>query len=354
MRIYVLLTELHSKGGIQRYNRQLLVCLRNILVGSPPTVFSLNDANGYDGVLGFAGNRPRFVAGALLLPLFRGADLILVGHVNFAPLIPLLRLLRPRTRVVALAHGVEVEQPLSVLARLGLRCAYTVLCVSESTRRFVVEQQGVEPERTAVLFYGFDLPVSACVPESTRESGRLTLLSVSRLSFSDRYKGIDTTIEALSRLIDRYPEFCYVVVGDGDDRPRLAQLARDRGVEQQVHFTGEVSEAELAEYYEQCDIYVLPSSHEGLGIVYLEAMARGKPVIGVHAGGVPDVVIHEVNGLLVPRGESALVEQALDRLAGDEELRARLGDWGRSRTVPSFSTERMERTAREVLLGQAW
>ena len=352
MRTYLLFTALRSQGGIQRYNRQLLVCLRSILVGSPPTVFSLNDSNGYDGVPGFAGNRLRFVAAALLLPLFRGADLILVGHVNFAPLIPLLRLLCPSARVAVLAYGKEVEQPLSLPARLGLRCAHTVLYISESTRRLVVEQQGVEPERTAMLTYGFD-PPAACVPQYNRVPGRLTLLSVSRLSFGDRYKGIDTTIEALAALIDRYPEICYVVVGDGDDRPRLTQLARDRGIERHVRFTGEVSEAELAEYYEQCDIYVLPSSHEGLGIVYLEAMARGKPVIGVHAGGAPDVVIHEVNGLLVPRGESALVGLALDRLAGNQELCARLGAWGRDRTVPAFSTERMERTTRQVLVGQA-
>ncbi len=353
MRTYILFTALRSQGGIQRYNRQLLVCLRNILVDNSPTVLTLNDPNMHDGVLAFAGNRPRFVAAVLLLPLFRGADLILVGHVNFAPLIPLLRLLRPRSRVAVLAYGVEVEQPLSVPARFGLRCAHTVLYISESTRRYLVEQQGVEPAQTAMLTYGFDPPTEASVSRSPRVPGRLTLLSVSRLSFSDRYKGIDTTIEALSRLVDRYPEVCYVVVGDGDDRPRLAQLARDRGVEHHVRFTGEVSDAELAEYYEQCDIYVLPSSHEGLGIVYLEAMARGKPVIGVHAGGVPDVVIHEVNGLLVPRGESALVEHALCRLAGNQELRARLGAWGRDRTLPSFSTERMERTAREVLLPQA-
>jgi len=353
MRTYVLFTALRSQGGIQRYNRQLLVCLRNLFVDDPPTVLSLNDSNGYDGVFGFAANRARFVAAALLLPLFRGVDLILVSHVNFAPLIPLLRLLRPSSRVAVLAYGKEVEQPLSVPARFGLRCAHTVLYISESTQRFLVEQQGVEPGRTAMLTYGFDPPLAARVPPSSRVSGRPTLLSVSRLSFGDRYKGIDTTIDALPALIDRYPEICYVVVGDGDDRPRLAQLARDRGVERYVRFTGEISDAELAEHYEQCDIYVLPSSHEGLGIVYLEAMARGKPVIGVHAGGAPDVVIHEVNGLLVPRGESALVGLALDRLAGNQELCARLGAWGRDRTVPAFSTERMERTTRQVLVGQA-
>ncbi|MDQ2743492.1 MAG: glycosyltransferase family 4 protein, partial [Chloroflexota bacterium] len=268
-------------------------------------------------------------------------------------LIPLLRLLRPRARVAVLAYGKEVEQPLSLPARLGLRCAHTVLYISESTQRYLVEQQGVELGRTAMLTYGFDPPTAAGVSQAAGMPGRLILLSVSRLSFGDRYKGIDTTIDALPALIDRYPEICYVVVGDGDDRPRLTQLARDRGVEHHVRFTGEVSDAELAEQYEQCHIYVLPSSHEGLGIVYLEAMARGKPVIGVHAGGVADVVIHEVNGLLVPRRESALVEQALHRLAGNQGLCARLGAWGRDHTVPSFSTERMERAAREVLLAQA-
>jgi len=80
MRTYLLFTALHSQGGIQRYNRQLLICLQHILVGSPPTVLSLNDSTAHHGVFGFAGNRPPFVAAALLLPLFRGADLILVGH----------------------------------------------------------------------------------------------------------------------------------------------------------------------------------------------------------------------------------------------------------------------------------
>jgi glycosyltransferase involved in cell wall biosynthesis len=182
--------------------------------------------------------------------------------------------------------------------------------------------------------------------------GTVRILSVSRLDRGDRYKGINLTLEALSLLGDTVPRIEYAVIGDGNDRDHLEGMTRDLGLAGRVRFLGNVSDGELAAAYEACDLFALPSTHEGLGIVYLEAMARGKPVVAVRAGGVADAVVHEANGLLLREPSAPALADALFRLATDWELRNRLGAWGCKHTVPLFSVDRMK-TALAQIVGVA-
>jgi len=116
--------------------------------------------------------------------------------------------------------------------------------------------------------------------------------------------------------------------------------ARHSG-ESRVHFHGEVSTGELACLYAGCDLFVAPSTYESFGLVYLEAMAHGKPVIGCRTGGVPEVVSDGVNGLLVPPGDATALAAAIRRLCEDEGLAKRFGSAGLARFRENFTVEVM-------------
>ena len=323
----VLLPQVGGLGGIPQYNRQLLKALGLACdeLDLEPRVFSLNDAN-VTGGRGFGRDKGRFVSAVVGGAVARRPHSVIIGHVNLAPLALVYRLLGVR-RVYLLAHLIEIERKLGVVSRLAIRLCSSVLCISDATRLAVVTHQGVRPERTRLLQYAFE----PSAPRTASEFGDLVdrplrLLSVARMESSEGYKGIDTTLEAVALLKASGVDLEYTVVGDGDDRRRLGRLCVNLGLQDSVRFLGAVSYEVLGREYGSCDVFVLPSSREGLGIVYLEAMSYGKPVVALHAGGVADVVVHETNGLLVSEQTAEAVGAAIGRLAKDASLRARLGE----------------------------
>jgi len=168
------------------------------------------------------------------------------------------------------------------------------------------------------------------------------LLSVCRLT---PRKGVDRVIEAVALLSEQYPELIYAIVGDGDDRGRLTGLVRERGLERRVLFAGRVSDADLLRFYARCDLLVLASREErddfeGFGLVFVEAGAFGKPVIGGDSGGVSEAVAHEENGLLVDPQSPQAIAEAVRRILGDRELALRLGKEGKRRATEVFTWER--------------
>jgi glycosyltransferase involved in cell wall biosynthesis len=360
MRAHLLLTEVDSDGGVQRYGRALYRTL-GLMTAAHGSLraFTLNDASAIHGIAAFGHDRRRFATAALGAAHEDQPDVIILGHINLVSLAPAYRVVAPVSRLYVVAHGVEIEGRLTPMRALGLRTCRGVLCVSEATRALMVRRHRVHADRATLLPYGFQPPEA---PPARPDQG-IQLLSVSRLCSADAYKGIDTVIEAVASVASRHPDLHLTVVGDGDDLVRLVRLTRTLGIAARVTFTGRVPDDRLQELYAASDIFVLPSDHEGLGIVYLEAMAHGLPVIGVHAGGVPDAVVHEANGLLVPRREPELVARAIDRLASDAALRRRLGDWGKRHTLPRFSSEQMlvrlseavgGLAATQPVLGESW
>ena len=117
-------------------------------------------------------------------------------------------------------------------------------------------------------------------------------------------------------------------VGAGDDLPRLQKLAADLGVASAVRFLSNLSKQELAACYACADIFALPSTGEGFGLVFLEAMAFAKPIVAAAAGGSTDLVQGDQNGLLIPPHDQTALIQALDHFLRDDSLRATLGQRG--------------------------
>ena len=190
-----------------------------------------------------------------------------------------------------------------------------------------VINNGVDPEK---IFRSLDN-----FPK--RWQGKILILSVSNLIPT---KGIDLNLQAISRLVGQYPDLLYVIVGDGELKGELKVLVKKLRLENFVEFVGRQPHRKVMKYMATCDIFSLPSWREGFGVVYLEAMAHGKPVIGCQGEGIEDVIEHGKTGLLVkPRDVDSLVE-ALDFLLSHPEEARAMGERARKLVLENYTWEK--------------
>jgi glycosyltransferase involved in cell wall biosynthesis len=264
---------------------------------------------------------------------------------------------------IVFAHGIEVWQPLPLARRQALRQADRVVGPSTDTVRHLAASQGVSSGKIQRLAWGLDPEfeerlasgVWPALPAGFPADGKI-ILTVGRWDPKERYKGADTLISALPRVLENVPDAYLVLVGDGADRSRLEQLARDAGVSDHVRFLAGLTQDELFACYAASAVFALPSKGEGFGLVFLEAMAHGKPVIGGDHGGTPDVVEDGVTGWLVPHGEIERLAEALKSLLADSAKAAEMGGRGRTRVEQFFSFQQFQRQfikmLDDVLLGK--
>jgi phosphatidylinositol alpha-1,6-mannosyltransferase len=217
------------------------------------------------------------------------------------------------------------------LAAFAAREADASISVSSYTSGLLAAL-GVSRERLNSIPPGVDLPADA----RPQPAERPTLVTISRLA--DRYKGHDVLLQALALVRVRVPDVELVVIGDGPLRPQLEALARAQGLGQSTRFLGSVPDQERDFWLARADLFAMPSrlpgggqAGEGFGIVYLEAAARGKPVVAGHVGGALDAVIDGQTGLLVDPTDPAAVAEAIVTLLLDRPLALALGSAGAER-----------------------
>jgi phosphatidyl-myo-inositol dimannoside synthase len=348
-RIIGLFPELLGVGGVQEAGRLTAAALSEIALrrGWSTDFLSINDPPGPHSVAvaglaisfhGFGRAKIPFVLSAIgcgRSAAKDGTPIILAGHPNLAVPADWMRRASPRAKTIVMAHGVEVWKPLPLFRRRALLRANLVLAPSRDTVRRLVDAQGVAAEKARRLPWplsaGFlrmaDAPAGLPVPPAFPQVGPV-ILTVGRWASAERYKGADELIRTIPQLQTVAPALHLVAVGAGDDLPRLQQLATGLGIADRVHFLENLSREEVAACYARADLFALPSTGEGFGLVYLEAMAFSKAVVGVACGGTTDVVEDGVNGLLVPPHDASALARALSRLLSDEPLREQLGRRG--------------------------
>ena len=346
--VLALFPELLGIGGIQEAGRQTARALDGLARerGWTLQILSLNDVLGEHSLASpdhplcfraFGRRKLSFLAGMIGKGMSsnRGdIPLVIAAHPNLALPAWLLKLFSGSPRIIVMTHGVEVWKRLPSLRRTALSHADLVLGPSTDTVQKLVEVQGIAPEKIRKLAWPLNpdfLAMAEC-PErfplpADFPQGRV-VLTVGRWASAERYKGIDELIHATALLRAKPVGLHLVVVGEGDDLPRLRELASDGGVADSVHFLGRLGAEELAACYANADVFALPSSGEGFGLVFLEAMAFAKPIVGSACGGTTDLVGHGVNGLLVPPGDIPKLADALQSLLENPPLRGMLGRGG--------------------------
>ena len=218
-------------------------------------------------------------------------------------------------------YGVKVEL-LKALRSFCASRADTVIVPSQYLAS-AVTHWGVSETKTSVIYNAVELPssISSAIPLSTR----FKVVTVGRLV---PWKQIDRLIEALSEC----DEAGLVIVGDGPERDRLEEIARDRQMADRVYFAGQRSKEETFALMTACDLFVLNSTYEGFPHVVLEAMCAGLPVVATTAGGTPELVSDGENGLLIAPNANGELASTLRRLLSCSEERQRLAAGGRTTT----------------------
>ncbi|HAH20742.1 MAG: hypothetical protein A2Y00_07365 [Omnitrophica WOR_2 bacterium GWF2_43_52] len=247
------------------------------------------------------------------------------------------------------AHGLDVYAPLANpkvyhVMRVVLKNASLVIANSNCTAGLVKRVVG-EREKIEVLHPVIDTKRFTPQPSffDKKIADKKVILTVARLVES---KGHEAVIRALPRIIQHIPRLLYKIVGEGPLEQRLKELVDTLGLGDKVAFVGNVQDNELAAYYASCDVFVMISREikergevEGFGIVFLEAGACARPVVGAKSGGVPDAVIDGVTGILVDPLNEEEIARAIIRILQDEPLAKSLGENGKRRVETELTIE---------------
>lgn len=344
-----------GQGGIAQYNRDFLAALADSGGVSSVTVLPRLAPGRIATPAGITQSRPRlgkaaYSAIALLTTFRRRFDVVFCGHLYMAPLAWVIARLKG-ARLVVQMHGIEVWPRPSPLQRAAVEAADLVLCVSRHTRACVVGWAAIAPERVVVVP---DTVGDRFTPGDGRDlravfgvHGKRVLLTVGRLDSRERYKGHDRVIRALPDLVRGGHDVVYLIIGEGDDRARLEELARNSGVADRVRFLGAVDQNALVDGYRTADLFVMPSTGEGFGIAFLEAMACGTPALGLNVAGARDALADGELGTAVAGEDDLpaaiarlLAEPKPDPVALSQVVRARFGR-GVFRTQVGMAFERL-------------
>jgi len=321
-----------SKGGIQVFNRDFLKAMMQCLPDASFYVICINDAkitmkDWFEKRAKFicCGSKYRlwskfkFTFALFLCVLhskfFAPQPLIICGSTNFSPLCFIIRKLF-RIEYILLTYGIEVWKIISGLKRKGLQNAALISSISRYTLSKIKEQSKDVESKLFILpvtvngnsFYPMEKP--DLLVKRYGLKGFKVLLTVGRLK-AERNKGHDIVIKALKKVVKEIPRVRYLIVGKGNDIPRLEALAKTEEVGENVIFAGFVSDKEIANYYNLCDLFVMPSKGEGFGIVFLEALACGKPVIAGNKDGSRDALLDGELGILVDPDDVNAISEAI-------------------------------------------
>lgn len=277
---------------------------------------------------GFSGSKWRFIFSAVRKGI--GRSHVILSHVNLLPAGWIIRLLSPKTKLILLAHGIEVwEMPLGIKKYMLSSCS-RILCVSEFTRERMMDLYPLPPGRCTVLNNCLDPylpPIEKKADKSyIRQQHGISehdtlLFTLTRMQSSERYKGYDRVIEAMSHLKDPFPKLKYLLAGkyDQEEEIYIRSLISGKGMEGKVFLSGYIDDKDIPAYFEAADIYIMPSYREGFGIVFIEAMYYGLPVIAGNRDGSVDALSGGEFGLLADPHDTASVESAIKTMIGKRE-----------------------------------
>jgi len=334
--LFLTLNTFSSTGGIEKVCRVAGKALEE-LADANGTVFSLYAMNDLEkdllpqyvsgqNFLGFGGNRLRFVLESVRAG--RKSDTVILSHINLLVIGFLVKTLSPKTKVILVAHGIEVWEPLPSWKIKALKKLNLTLPVSEFTKEKMKTLYGLADDKLKVLNNCLDpfleRRVEPAAAIALKESlglstNSLVLFTLTRIKSSEKYKGYDRVIAALPAILRKYPNAKYLIAGkyDTEEKGRMDGLIESLGLEGKVIFAGFVPDEDIESFFSLADIYVMPSTGEGFGIVFIEALFYGKPVIAGNKDGSVDALAKGAFGRLIDPDDVAGLAETVVETAGN-------------------------------------
>jgi phosphatidyl-myo-inositol dimannoside synthase len=316
-----------ANGGIQNFNRCLIKALDEQTTEDKTTLTissfydKSTDANYFkNGKFITYPNKYWYV----LLTILNAHqyDLIILGHVNMALIGVVIKFFFPSKQVWVITHGVEVWMPsLGFLRNRLLEVVDKIVAVSQYTKDQMVFHRKINADKISIFYNTinpfFEVPTNFDASEKIKlkygiPAGSTVLLTVTRIDSSDKYKGYDIVIEAMSKIASK--DIFYIIGGkyDTQEKARIDALIATYQLQKQVILPGYISDADLVDYYKYADIFIMPSKGEGFGIVFIEAAVCGAVVIGGNKDGSVDALQNGEYGILVDPDNVIEVKNAIE------------------------------------------
>ena len=358
------------KGGIQVYLQDLLEGLLDefpnlslaifdqLDKSKPKTEFSSGNISFTfsGGVPNFL-RIPHFALNLILGALSKQPKLIVCGHLNFAPVAFWLRRFTGIPYWI-LVYGVDAWMVQDRWKIEALHAAEKIVSISGYTRDRLIKEQNLPFDKIPLLPVTFDasrfeighkpdylLKRYGLKPEQP------VILTVTRLASADGYKGYDQILQALPEIRRQLPDVHYMLVGKGDDRPRIEQLIAQLHLQDCVTLAGFIPDQEIGDHYNLCDVFAMPSKGEGFGIVYLEALACGKPTLGGNQDGAIDALCNGALGALVEPDDVGAIAQTIVQILQGTYANPLIyqPEALRQKVIDTFGFKRFKQTLAELM-----
>ena len=259
------------------------------------------------------------------------SEVIILSHINLLVVAWLIKKVNPTAKIILMAHGIEVWKALSSRKKTMLQSCNIIASVSSFTKQKIESLHGISPNKNYVLNNCID-PFLVKPKEKNRDKvltnrygikkEDIVLLTLTRLSHKDRYKGYDFVLEALKNIVKKYPTIKYILAGtyEAAEKKHIDNKIINFGLSNNVVITGFIDEEELPSLFSLADLYVMPSVKEGFGIVFIEAMYYGVPVIAANVDGSTDALLQGKLGLLIPPENPLKIEEAVEKILENKVL----------------------------------
>lgn len=362
---FIYLTAFSKTGGIEKFNRCFLLALQNVTNHSSkaisvydfvtdPRYFSANNFNSAGG--------NKLKATWLVFKSILHYKTIIVGHINLAPFINVIKLLRPSVKIILIAHGIEVwQQQKGAKAKL-LNTANEVWAVSNFTKNQILKHNVFVESNRIKIFYNtidpyFNLPNYFSKPTHVLEQYNLSsdtkiILTVARLTSTEKFKGYYKVIENLQAIQQKVnpQKIHYLLCGkySVEEKQKLDTLIQQYNVSNLITLTGFIKDEELVNHYLLADVFVMPSKKEGFGIVFIEALACGLPVIAGDKDGSVDALDNGNLGTLINPDDSQSLVQALAKVLNTNHSSAAILQ---QQVVEKFGFTSFQQRLKNYLLG---
>lgn len=361
--LFLYLNAFCTTGGLEKFNRSFIKAFSDLENTSLVDfkAYSMNDITADERYLSrgvgrmFGGKRFQFVLETIFAAA--SARTVIIGHINLAPVAVLIRLLFPNTKIWLVCHGIEVWRPASYLKRKLLNTADRLLAVSSFTKERIIENHHVPAEKIQVFpntidpFFNF--PVSFNKPGYLLKRYGISaqdkvILTVSRLTVHEKFKGYDNVIRVLPSLLQKQPNIRYVLCGKYQEaeKERIDKIVVELGLETHVIMPGFVADAELTDHYLLGDVFIMPSKKEGFGIVFIEAMACGLSVIGGNKDGTVDALAGGALGKLIDPDDVTQIEEALYAMLAEQLEKKKIIQ---EKVVNTFGYQNYSKKLKELL-----